>query len=160
MKIKGLFTVGLIAVASGYGAYIYVKKQEIDEVLDKLKIYFKDIDNFRISGGKLKLNLYLKVHNPTKTDIDVDAGVVKADVLRVFEKETGKLLAFSKINVNRVVIPAGKMYDLPTLNIEIPLMQGAVLALQQVADNKTDFMERLRIELDLKAFGYTKTITL
>ena len=158
--MRKIILVGALATASGVGAYLATRKKKIDRVLDKLKFSVNDVQNFKLSGGKLKADLYLRAHNPTNESLDVSTGFLTADTLRVYEKGTSKALAVSSLQINQIELPAGGFYDFPALSVEIPLLRGAVIALTQLTNNKSSFIDKLTIELDVKAMNYTKTITI
>lgn len=155
---KKIIVVGFGAIAVGFSAYLIARANKVQRVIDKLTFSVKEIKRIRISGGKLKADLYLKVHNPTNDSIDLKTGVLKADELRIYEKGTTKTLAKSSLEINEVYLPAKGYFNLPAVNIQIPLLTGAVMALNQITSNKQNFLDKLTIELDLKALDYKKTI--
>lgn len=158
MNLKKFLTIGFLAVGAGVGAYVATRKEEIESVVDKLKFKVKDVKNFGFSAGKLKADLYIEAINPTKNDISLNTGVLKADTLRVYEKSTNKLLAVSDLKLNQIEILSGGSYVFPKLEVKIPLITGAIIALTQLENEKTEFVERLAFELDMKALDYTQTI--
>lgn len=158
--MKKIVLIGFLGVVSGFAAYLAVRKKKVDRILDKLKFSVKDVKNFNISGGNLKADLYLRAQNPTKESLDISTGFLIADTLRVYEKGTKKTLAVSDLKLTEIELQAGGFYDFPALNVEIPLLTGAVIALSQLTNNKSSFIDKLTIELDVKALNYTKTITI
>ncbi|TDQ22745.1 hypothetical protein [Tenacibaculum caenipelagi] len=158
--MRKIVLMGALATASGFGAYLIMKKKKIDRVLDKLTFSVKDVKNFKISSGNLKADLYLRAQNPTNESLDVSTGFLTVDTLRVYEKGTSKTLAVSDLQINQIELPAGGFYDFPALSVKIPLLTGAIIALSQLTNNKSKFIDRLTIELDVKAMNYTKTITI
>lgn len=158
--MKKIFTVSFFALASGFGAYLLVQKNKIERVVDKLKFSIKDVQNFNISGGNLKADLFLRASNPTSETISLNTGILKAEELRVYEKDTTKRLAVSDLQISEIELPANGYYDFPALSIQIPLLTGAAIALNQLTSNKSSFIDKLTIELDIKAANFKKTITI
>lgn len=158
--MKKIITIGFLAFASGFTAYALTRKKKIERVIDKLKFSIKDIRGFNISGGKLVADVYLRAKNPTKDSIELNTGIIKADKLRVYEKGTKKILAVSDLQINEILLPANGNYDFPALKVQIPLLSGAIIAINHLTSNKKNFMDKLTIELDLEAANYKKTITI
>lgn len=156
--IKKLFSVSIVAALAGGAAYLFLRKKEVEEVFNKIKYSIADIRNIRVSESKLKAVVIIRATNTAEKDLDVSAGVFTLDTVRVYEKGTSKLLAKSQLNIDRLEIPSKDYYDLPPLEIGIPLINGAIIAIATILDKKTDFMDRLRFELDVKTLNYTKTI--
>ncbi|WP_299134558.1 hypothetical protein [uncultured Tenacibaculum sp.] len=142
-------------------AFVYRKKNQIERVVDTLQFKIKSIRNFDVSLQDLSLDLDIVAVNPTKEHLYVNTGFIKASVLRVYEKKTGKLLAFSNLKTSTINIPSGGFFQLPPAHIKIPLLTGGQMMLTHFLGNKEavkDFTKQLNFELDLKAFGTTKTI--
>lgn len=143
--------------------YASKKKDEIQHIVDKLQFRLSAIHNIRISFKHIALDLVLQVVNPTSEHLHINTGLVTAKVLRVYEKKTRKLLAFTNLNTHQIHIPSGGLYQLPPAHIKIPLLTGGQMVLNQLINNKQgaidkDFAEQLAFELDLEAIGYTQTI--
>ena len=104
--------------------------------------------------------MFLRASNPTSETISLNTGIIKAEELRVYEKDTTKILAVSDLQISEIELPAKGFYDFPALNIQIPLLTGAAIALNQLTSNKSSFIDKLTIELDIKAANFKKTITI
>ncbi|MGG8495965.1 hypothetical protein ACQY1Q_06090 [Tenacibaculum sp. TC6] len=160
MKKTLLFVGGGIALIA-LTSYIGKKREAIEHIIDNLQFKIKSIRNFNISLQQLTLDLDIVAVNPTKEDLYVNTGFIRANVLRVFEKKTGKLLAFSKLDTNAINIPSGGFMQLPPAHVEIPLLTGGQMLLKHfLGTNEAvkDFSKQLAYELELEALGQTKTI--
>ncbi|CAL2095548.1 conserved protein of unknown function [Tenacibaculum sp. 190524A02b] len=156
----------LIFLALGVGAFALTsfakkKKESFEHIIEKLEFQLKSIKNFDVSLQRLRLDLDVIAVNPTKEDLYVNTGVVKAKVIRVYQKKNDKLLGISNLDTNEINIPGGGFYALPTAAVEIPLLTGGQMVLNHLLGNKDitkDFVKELRFELDIEALGNKKTI--
>ena len=155
---KTIIGIGFIAFSAGFGAYLVTKGNKIKRVVDKLLFKVNSVKRIRISDGKLKADIYLKIENPTDENLEFKTGVLKADTVRVYERGTKKLLAESNLQINEVTILAGGYFQLPSVSVQVPLVTGAVMAINQLANKKTNIADKLTIELDLVVLNYKKTI--
>lgn len=158
MKKSKLFILGLLASASGIGTYMFLRKRKIERIVDSLKIKVVNIKNFDINLRELKADVYLQAINNTNENLNINTGVVKANQLRVYDNENSKQIAVSDLKTSKIDIPAGGIYYLPKVTVKIPLVTGAVIALNELTKKKSDFMKRLAFELDLQAMNYKKTL--
>lgn len=155
--MKKIITVGFLAISSGLGAYLILRKNKIERILDKLTFKIIDVRNFKIHSGNLKVDLYVRIENPTDETLSINTGILKLERLRVFEKSTKKQLAQTELQLNEIELAAKGFYDLPALNIAIPLLTGAMIALNQLTSGKGAFIKKMFFELDIKTLNYTKT---
>lgn len=159
---KSTIIIGSITVlVGGLGLFFYQKKKEVEKIINKLEFELSSIKNIKLSFRAISLDLGIKAINPTSQDLLVNTLLVKASVLRVYEKTTGKMLAVTNIDKNAIDLPAGGSMNLPLIHIDIPLLTGAQFLLDELSKNKDTekFIKKLSFELDLKALGQTKTIT-
>lgn len=158
MNIKKTLGLCFISFIAGGTAYVAVRKNQLEKVIDKLKVSIADIQNFKLSAGSLKADVFLNINNPTNIDLTLNTGLLKAKKLKVHEKGTNKVLAVSEINTNDFKILAGDTYKTPAIAIEIPLITGAILALNQITNNKKDFISNLTFDLEVSILKYSKSI--
>lgn len=163
MKTSSLLFIGVGIAFISLTAHASNKKDEVKQLLGKLQFRLSGIQNINVSLKSIALDLVLQVVNPTSTPLKINTGFVTAKVLRVYEKKTRKLLAFTNLNTHQIHIPSGGFYQLPPTHIKIPLLTGGQMILNQFVKNKQgnihkDFAEQLAFELDLEAVGYTQTI--
>lgn len=158
MKKSKLLFVGLLASASAFGAYFLLRKKQVERVVNGLKINLVNVKNFTVSLKELTADIYLQAVNTTNESLHINTGLLKVNQLRVYDNENGKQLAVTNLETSKIDIPAGGVYKLPKITVEIPLITGAVIALNELTKNKSDFMNRLNFELDLKAMNYKKTL--
>lgn len=160
--MKGtLFLVGggiaLVALTS----YISKKKEAVEHIIESLQFKVKSIKHFKMSWQSVSLDLQIIAVNPTKEDLYVNTGFIRANVLRVFEKKTGKLLAFSKLDTNTINIPSGGFMELPPAHVDIPLLSGGQMLFNHflnAGNAVADISKQFTYELELEALGQTKTI--
>ncbi|SED22113.1 hypothetical protein SAMN04489761_4671 [Tenacibaculum sp. MAR_2009_124] len=160
MKRTLLFVGGSIALIAAV-SYLTRKKESVEHIIDSLQFKIKSIKNFKISLQQISLDLQIIAVNPTKENLHVNTGFIKANVLRVFEKKTGKLLAFSKLNTNTLNIPSGGFMELPDAHLDIPTLSGGQMLINHFLNTDQavkDFSNQLAYELELEALGQTKII--
>lgn len=105
------------------------------------------------------MDLVIRAVNPTSEDFNINTGFLKAKVIRVFEKKTGKLLAFSNLDTSKINLPSGGFFDLPSVYIEIPSLTGAQYLLNELSGKDTqNIINNFSFELDVSALGKTTTI--
>lgn len=105
------------------------------------------------------MDLVIRAVNPTSEDFNINTGFLKAKVIRVFEKKTGKLLAFSNLDTSTINLPSGGFFDLPSVYIEIPSLTGAQYLLNELSGKDTqNIINNFSFELDVSALGKTTTI--
>lgn len=143
--------------------YANKKKDDMQRIVDKLQFRLSGIKNINLSFKYIALNLDIQAVNPTSEHLHINTGFITAKVLRVYQKETKKLLAFTNLNTHKIHIASGGFYQLPPINIKIPLITGGQMVLNQfIKNNKNDihkqFAEQLVFELDIEAVGFKKTI--
>ncbi|SOU87835.1 hypothetical protein [Tenacibaculum dicentrarchi] len=153
-------TILAVSVVSGIGVFALIKKNQFDKISDNLTFAIRDVRNFKIHSGRLLIDLSLTIGNPTNEVLNINTGALKMESLRVYEKDTKKQLAGSNLRLSKFNLDAFGTYDLPTINLGIPLMTGAMLMLNQLKNNKVEFMDRLYFEIDLKFYNFKKTITI
>ncbi len=135
------------------------KKEEIERIIDKLQFRLVSIQNFSFSLKQFSMDLGIRAVNPTADDLYINTGFVKAKVIRVFEKKTGKLLAFSNLDTSKIDLPSGGYFDFPPIHIEIPSLTGAQYLLNGLSGkNEKELIDKFSFELDIQAIGITKTI--
>ncbi|WCC44145.1 hypothetical protein PJW08_10170 [Tenacibaculum finnmarkense] len=69
-------------------------------------------------------------------------------------------MALTDLNITNFKLDAKGSFYLPTVQISIPLITGAMSVLTQLNDNKADFMDRLYFEIDISVMNISKTITI
>ncbi|WP_233860892.1 hypothetical protein [Tenacibaculum piscium] len=153
-------TILAVSVVSGIGVIALIKKNQFDKISDNLTFAIKDVRNFKIRSGRLFVDLYLTIGNPTDEALNINTGALKMETLRVYEKDTKKQLAGSNLRLSKFNLDAFGTYNLPAINFGIPLMTGAMLMLNQLQNNKVEFIDRLYFEVDLKFLSFKKTITI
>lgn len=164
MKTSSLVFIGLGIAFISFTAFATQKKEEVKRIVDKLQFRLVGLRNLAISFKHIAFDLDIKAVNPTNEHLNINTGFVKANVLRVYEKESKKLLAFTNLNTHKIIIPSGGFYQLPPAHIKIPLLTGGQmladhLMMQKQEDIHKSFTSRLLFELDIEAVGQTHTIT-
>ncbi|MFL0063738.1 hypothetical protein [Tenacibaculum maritimum] len=135
------------------------KKKQLTYIVDNLQFQLKSIHNIDVSFKAISMDVIVRVVNPTNENLVINTGFVKAKVLRVFEKKTGKLLAFSKLDTSKIHLPSTGFFDLPSVHLEIPSLTGAQYLLNQLNGKDTKkLLDDFSFELDITALGKTQTI--
>ncbi len=138
---------------------VFNKKKQLDHILDNIQFKLVSVKNFKFSLKQFSMDLVIRAVNPTVEDLSVNTGFLKAKVIRVFEKKTGKLLAFSNLDTSKIDLPSGGHFDLPSVYIEIPSLTGAQYLLNELSGKDTqNIINNFSFELDLSALGKTTTI--
>ncbi len=152
-------------IASGLivaGSYLYQEKVRLERIIDNLKIIIRSIKNISIKKGNLIFDLNLSLFNPDEEDLILSSGFVKIKKLNIKDSETNKILADTKLNMNRIEIKSKDSIDIPTIRIYLPLLEAASIALQFIS-NSTDvdkLMERLEYVLEVKYFGIEHEVSI
>lgn len=135
------------------------KKDKIEHVVDQLEFQLRGVKRFKFSFKKISMDVYLRAINPTSSDLKINTGFVKATVLRMYEKSSGKLLAYSNLNTTKIQIPQGGHFDLPPVHLEVESLTGAQYLLDQLGgQNEQELLKRFRFELELSILGKITTI--
>lgn len=159
MKGRTLLFVGAGIALVSLTSFTLKKKEQLEKVIDKLQFKISSVKNLRLSFKQIDLDVGIKLVNPTSEDVSINTGFVKAKVIRVYEKASGKLLAFSNLNTHKINLPSGGAYNLPPTHLKIPIMTGAQLLLNELKkNNKEAIAKKLAFELDITGLGFTKTI--
>lgn len=159
MGKKALLLLGAGISFFSLAAYASDKKKELDRIVDNLQFQVRSVKNFKFSLKQFSMDVGVRILNPTNESLNINTGFIKASVIRVFEKKTGKLLAFSNLDTSKINLPSGGYYDLPPVHVEIESLTGVQYLLNAVNDNqKEKIIDKLFFELDIKALGKTKTI--
>lgn len=159
MKVRSILLWGTGIAAASLAVLGIQKKEQIESVIDRLQFKLYKIKNLNFSFKQFSMDLGIRVVNPTSEDISINTGFVKAKVIRAYEKKTGKLLAFSNLDISKIDLPSGGFFDLPFVHIEIPSLTGAQYLLNELSGKQEkDLIDKFSFELDIKALGITKTI--
>ncbi|CAL2104628.1 MULTISPECIES: hypothetical protein [Tenacibaculum] len=159
MAKKTLLLIGTGIAFFSLSAFVTKKRAAIEHVLNHLDFQVISLKNLQFSLKQFSMDLGIRIINPTVEDVHINTGFIKAKVIRVFEKKTGKLLAFSNLDTSVIKLPSGGYYDLPTIHIEIPSLTGAQYLLNELSGkDKQDLLDKFSFELDVKALGATQTI--
>ena len=163
MKSKYFLFLGLGATIVSLTAFASKKKKQMERIIHQLQFKLVSIKNLHVSFKELALDIDIKAVNPTSDPLYLNTGFISAKMLRVYEKNNGKLLAFSKLNTHKISIPSGGFYQLPTIHIKIPLLIGGQLIVSQLLKGQQsnapiDFVAQLAFELELTALGKTQII--
>ncbi|CAM1355841.1 hypothetical protein [Tenacibaculum halocynthiae] len=159
MKSRTLLFVGAGIALVSLTSFTIKKKAQIEKVIDKLQFKISSVKNLRLSFKEIGVDIGIQLINPTSEDLTINTGFIKAKVIRVYEKSSGKLLAFSNLNTHKIDLPSGGSFDLPPAHIKIPIITGAQLLLSELKkNNKEAIAKKLAFELDITGLGFTKTI--
>ncbi len=159
MKTKSLVFLGASIAVVSLAIIGINKKEEIERIVSLLQFKLVSIKNFKFSLKQFSMDLGIRAVNPSSEDLSINTGFVKAKVIRVYEKKTGKLLAFSNLDTSKIELPSGGFYDLPSIYVEIPSLTGAQYLLNELSGkDKKDLIDKFSFELDISALGNTTTI--
>ena len=159
MKIRSILLWGVGITAVSLTAFGFYKKEQIESIVDKLQFKLSSIRNLNFSLKTFSMDLGIRVVNPTSENLSINTGFVKAKVIRAYEKKTGKLLAFSNLDISKIDLVSGGFFDLPLIHIEIPSLTGAQYLLNELSGKQEkELIDKFSFELDIKALGVTKTI--
>ncbi len=142
-------------------SFIKKKKENFDHIIKQLKFRLHSLENFDINLKKLSVDLNLIAINPTDEDLYVHTGFIRAKVLRVYEKKTRKLLAYSKLDTNNINIPSKGFMQLPQAHIDIPILSAGEMVFNHFLNTNNavkNFADKLAFELELEALGQKKII--
>lgn len=161
LKSKYFLVIG--ATLTIGGLFITYKKKELENIINRIKFELVSIGNFNISFKKISMTLKLNALNATSKNLYINTGFVNAKILRVYDKKNQKLLAFSKIDTNILSIPSGSFYQLPPINIDIPLLSSGIpIILEQLKKENKNFIENFTqnfsFELDISVFNKIHTL--
>lgn len=157
MKVGKFIVFTVIAATSGIASFIYFKKKEIDKVIDNLKFKITNVSNIKLSTKVIHAKVFLRIENPSQHNLNVDSGFISLNKIRVYDKSTNRELANSDLKINNIELPAYGFFELPEVEVKIPLFTGAIIAFNQFTKEKK-ILEQLRFEADIKAMNYTHTI--
>ncbi|MFL0083698.1 hypothetical protein V2647_06885 [Tenacibaculum maritimum] len=159
MKLRSLLFVGAGISVVSLAVFGMNKKEQIEHVIDKLQFKLISIKNFKFSFKQFSMDLGIRAVNPTNNDLSINTGFIKAKVIRVYEKKTGKLLAFSNFDTSKIDLPSGGFFDLPPIHVEIPSLTGAQYLLNELTGKaEKNLIDNFSFELDISALGKTTTI--
>ncbi|MDB0601331.1 hypothetical protein PL373_09255 [Tenacibaculum maritimum] len=159
MGKKTLLFLGAGIAFISFAGFAIKKKERIEHIVDKLQFKLVSVKNFKFSFKQFSMDLVIRAVNPTSEDLSINTGFIKAKVLRVYEKKTGKLLAFSNLDTSKINLPSGGFFDLPSVYVEIPSLTGAQYLLNELSGkDKQNLIEKFSFELDVSALGKTQTI--
>ncbi len=161
MQTKKILWIGVGSIVASILGYAYYTKKQFEKWIETLQFEITGISNIQLSFKALELKVHLQIANPSAKPIKLHTGFIKAEMLRIYDKEKGSLLAFNKLNTNQIQIPSGGVFKLPPTQVQIPLLTGGRLLATQITNSNASvdtLLEALSFELDISAFGYTKTI--
>lgn len=162
MKASSLLFVGLGIAFISLTSYMSKQKAQIECIINQLQFRVSEVKNIRVSLQHFALDVAIQAVNPTSEHLSINTGFISAKVLRVYERKTDKLLAFSNLNTNAISIPSGGYYQLPYAHVKIPLLTGGQLLVNELVKKQKniqeDFIKAFRFELDVEALGKTQTI--
>ncbi|KAF9659312.1 hypothetical protein HBA12_03430 [Tenacibaculum mesophilum] len=153
----------LWVVGAGIGlviltAFISQKKAQLTRIIEQLQFRVSGIRNVQLSWQHIALELDIQFRNPTKEHLNINTGFISAKELQIYEKKTGKQLAFTKLNTHKISIPSGGMYQLPPTHINLPVLTVGQLVFEELQKKQQDFIKALRFELDVASLGNTQTV--
>lgn len=156
LKILGVSTLSFL---SGFGVYALLYKQKLDKIIDNLTFSVLAIENFKINATTLSGDVFLQIKNNVFEAFSFNSNEhVFVSEIRVYESSTNKFLAVSDLSNLTIDLQPNGTYTLPKIALNINLLDGAVIALTTLQSNSKSFLNRLRFEVDLKAFSHTQTI--
>ena len=159
MAAKTLLFLGAGICFVSLGAYAKDRKERIEQVINQLKFSLLGVKNIQLSFKQISMQVTIRASNPTSEDLSINTGFIKAKVIRVYEKKTGKLLAFSNLDTSKINLPSGGYFDLPPVQVDIPSLTGAQYLLNELSGkDQQNILQNFSFELDLTALGTTKTI--
>ncbi|MGG6230957.1 hypothetical protein [Tenacibaculum sp. SDUM215027] len=157
MKTRKLWVVGGIGLVT-LTTFISQKKAQLTRIIEQLQFRVSGIRNVQLSWQHIALELDIQLRNPTKEHLNINTEFISAKELRVYEKKTGKQLAFTKLNTHKISIPSGGMYQLPPTHINLPVLTVGQLVFEELQKKQQDFIKALRFELDVATLGNTRTV--
>jgi len=160
MKSTTLFAFGAMALVSVM-SYIGMRKKQLEILLENLEFGISRISNFSLSFKRVAIDLHLHALNPTSESFHINTGLIKAKVLRVYYKKTGKLLAFTALDTNTITIPSSNFYFFKPIHVKIPLLTGGEILLNQLVKKEKlqqEFVDQLHFELEVTSLGKTQII--
>ncbi len=161
MKKSTLIAVGAGMVAVSLVGYVSFKKRQLENLLKQLEFRVSNITGFDLSFKHIAMDLHIQALNPTSEAFYINTGFVKAKILRVYQKKTNKLLAFTNLDTNTIDIPSGGFYAFAPIHIKIPLLTTGELLLNQLVKKsklQEDFAAQLAFELEITGLGKRTSI--
>ena len=158
MNTRKLWVVGASICLVTLATFISQKKAQLTRIIEQLQFRVSGIRNVQLSWQHIALELDIQLRNPTKEHLNINTGFISAKELRVYEKKTGKQLAFTKLNTHKISIPSGGMYQLPPTHINLPVLTVGKLVFEELQKKQEDFIKALRFELDVASLGNTRTV--
>ncbi len=155
---KKIVVVGLFLGGIGVGYYLYNQKKGVDKIIDSLKVRLEKVANFKANLDTIQADVYLKLINPIEQEFMFDTKFVTAKQLRVYDKKTNKNIAVTNLDTTKIEILKKGIFYLPKMKISIPVLMGADMLLNAIKSKQTDFIKRLRFELDLEAINQVFTV--
>lgn len=153
--IIGLSIGGVLA--GGYLVARY-KFQKIEKLLNNLIFSITKVDNLFVSFSEIRGQVHIEVYNPANQDLKLNTFFAKMKQIRVFNKNSNKLLATSKLDTKKIIIRSKKTFILPVINLSIPLLESVATVITEMSKEKKEFSKLLRFEVDLELVGYKKTL--
>lgn len=162
----------------GLMSFISVKKTQLKDVMQFLKVRLTSVHKFSINLNRLRFEVNLELTNPTRHNVSVKTyGIVRPKVYRIIRN--GRILATGSLqSVSELNLPAGGSFTFRNLEVILPIQEvirqggdiftGGIKDLVQLWETK-DFSaieerakavaNELVYEIDLETKGSVVTIS-